>query len=167
MKRPKNTALYRLQASEVLLGTATETHPREANARPGEPGARRDVRVLLVDNSPAVIGAIESMLASISWVHVIGTATSGEQALERIDNLEPNVVLLDFAMPGMDGLEVMRYLTGCSRRPRIIMMTAHVDDDYRQAAADAGADGFILKANLWDDLVALIRALWDRDDPGN
>jgi two-component system response regulator EvgA len=69
------------------------------------------------------------------------------------------MVLLDLAMPGMDGLEVIGRLAVWGRRPRVIMMTAHVDEDYRRVAAAAGADGFLVKADLWTDLLPLIDAL--------
>lgn len=133
--------------------------PGRGHPRCSETRSVRRCRILLVDNSPVLIRAIEVMLASIDWIRVIGSASSGGMALEQIEQLEPDMVLLDLAMPGMDGLEVIGRLAERDRRPRVIVMTAHVDEDYRRVAAAAGADGFLIKADLWTDLLPLIDAL--------
>ena len=86
---------------------AREVVPDRGQLRRWETRAVRRCRILLVDNSPILIRAIEVMLASIDWIHVIGSASSGGAALERIEQLEPEMVLLDLAMPGMGGLEVI------------------------------------------------------------
>ncbi len=150
-----------LDTNESPWAAGAEFGPNATKSRPGETKAVRRCRMLLVDNSTTLLRAIESMLASVGWIHVVGCAHSGVQALEWIDLLEPHLILLDLAMPGMDGLEVTRTLMGRPGRPRIIMMTAHIDDDYRRAATDAGVDGFILKADLSDGLVSLITAVED------
>jgi DNA-binding NarL/FixJ family response regulator len=116
-------------------------------------------RILLVDNSPTLLRAVEALLTASAGIHVIGSARSGYEALERVREMEPDLVLMDLAMPGMDGLEATRRLAVLPRPPRVIIMTAHVDQEYRQAAAEVGADGFLVKADLGTHLLPLIGAL--------
>src|SRR5689334_12090048 len=143
----------------IMTITKRNCQPEEAPSVNERILGRRRCRILLVDDNPTLAQAVESMLATVAWIQIIGTASSGEQALERIVDLEPDMVLLDLTMPGMDGLEVTRTLVERPRRPRVLMMTAHIDDHYRRAADDAGVDGFILKSDLWEKLVALIDSL--------
>lgn len=116
-------------------------------------------RILLVDNSPVFLRAIELILTPHAEVQLIGFANSGREALDRVGELQPDLVLLDLVMPAMDGLEVMRRLAGQPRRPRIIITTAHDDEEYRRAALRSGADGFLCKSELKDELLSLIRSL--------
>jgi DNA-binding NarL/FixJ family response regulator len=119
----------------------------------------RQRRILVVDDSEIFLRAVEAILTSSTEIELVGSAHSGMEALERVGQLEPNLVLVDFAMPAMDGLEVTRRLATRPSRPCVIIMTAHDEDEYRQAAIQAGADGFLHKSDLNDQLLPLIRTL--------
>ena len=83
----------------------------------------RQPRVLVVDDSAFMRTALSRMIASDSDLEVVGTASSGSEALEKISSLDPDVVTLDVQMPGLDGLETLRCIMSRSPRP-VIMVSA-------------------------------------------
>jgi CheY-like chemotaxis protein len=116
-------------------------------------------RILVVDDNPFLLEAVESLLATSDGIEVVATVSSGHEALARTPILEPDLVLMDLSMPGMDGTEATRLLASMPRPPRVVIMTAHDDDAYRAAAEKAGADGFLYKSDLATSLLPLVRAL--------
>ena len=130
--------------------------------------AMRPLRILAVDDSPTFLDLVVSMLREDGEIEVVGVAGSGREALERVAELGPDLVLMDLAMPGMDGLEAARHLAAAPRRPRVVIMTTHAEEAYRAAALRAGADGFLRKSELVDQLLPLIRGLLPEvgGDPG-
>lgn len=91
----------------------------------------------------------------MSW----GGALSGSEALEKVGQLRPNLVLMDLAMNGMNGLEATRRLKACANPPCVIILTLHDNPEYRAAAMGVQADGFVAKSGLGDDLLPLIYRL--------
>ena len=119
------------------------------------------VRILLVDDNPTFLTAAERLLTSRpSSFAVVGRACSGEEALERVVALQPDLVLMDVAMPGLNGLEATRRIKAEPDPPRVIVLTLHDGAVYRDAARNAGADGFVSKARLDQALVPLARSLF-------
>jgi DNA-binding NarL/FixJ family response regulator len=116
-------------------------------------------RVLLVDDSPFVLDSVKSLLDTAEEIKVVATVRSGREALAQVTALEPDLVVMDLSMPGMDGTEATRLLGLMPRPPRVIIMTVHDDDAYRAAAKKAGADGFLDKSDLGTCLLPLVRAL--------
>ncbi len=119
-------------------------------------------RVLLVDDSPIFLAAAASLLPASEGIEVVGTAGSGREALERVAVLKPDLVLMDLAMPEMNGLEAIRHMVAMPDRPRVILMTGYVERAYREAALRVGADGVLQKADLEEQLLPLIRDLLPR-----
>jgi DNA-binding NarL/FixJ family response regulator len=111
---------------------------------------------LLVDDSPSFLESAVRFLSSDERVDVVGLALSGQEALERIQQLQPELVLIDLAMPGINGLEVTRRLKALPNAPWIVILTLHDTFEYRAAAAEAQADGFITKSEFGDKLLPLI-----------
>ena len=99
--------------------------------------------VLVVDDEEITRDVVGAML-EIEDVEV-HTAHDGESALALAEDVRPDLVLLDVMMPGLDGFEVCRRLSGGPGAPRIVMLTARADAASRQAAADAGAVGYLVK----------------------
>jgi two-component system NarL family response regulator len=116
-------------------------------------------RILVVDDSPIFLAATAALLDRASGIEVVGTARSGREAIERVPELEPDLVLMDLEMPEMSGLEAARHLAERPHRPRVVTMTAHEDEEYRAAALAAPVDGFVFKSDLGLQLVPLIHAL--------
>jgi two-component system response regulator AlgR len=101
------------------------------------------LRVLIVDDEPPARERLRSMLAEAGEVEVAGEAGNGEQAIDMVDRLLPDVVLLDVRMPGVDGLEVARHLAALPAPPAVIFTTAF--DEYALQAFDSEAVAYLLK----------------------
>ena len=100
------------------------------------------LRILVVDDEPAMVGAITALVGSAG--HRVITAYDGEAALERFAAEAPDLVLLDLAMPGIDGVEVLRRIRRTSRIP-VIVLTGETDELAKVEALDIGADDYVTK----------------------
>lgn len=110
------------------------------------------LRILLVDDNPIYLRAVSALLANKPDVEIVGCAMTGEEAIELVSTLRPDLVLLDLRMPGIGGLETTRQLKARSACPRIAIVTASCGEEHRQAAAQAGADDFVCKDRLTVEL---------------
>jgi DNA-binding NarL/FixJ family response regulator len=114
------------------------------------------VRVLVADDHDAVRTGVVMILSGAADIEVVGEARDGDAAVRRARDLRPDVVLMDVRMPGTDGIEATRVLTG-ERVCAVLVLTTFDLDDYLFAALRAGASGFLLKSVDADDLVAAVR----------
>ena len=115
---------------------------------------------LLVDDNGDFLDAAERLLSLMENIMVIGRATSGAEALEQVRRLKPDLVLMDWSMPGMSGLEATRHLKSGSKAPCIFMVTVHDAPRYRTAAEEAGADGFLPKVHFQEHFSLLMKQLF-------
>jgi DNA-binding NarL/FixJ family response regulator len=107
-------------------------------------------RVLVVDDHPGILEAVRSVLAA--QFDVVGSATSGAAALDAAGALRPDVVVLDIAMPGMDGFQTAGRLKAAGSDARIAFLSNHASDDFVLAAVSRGAAAFIAKSRMGTDL---------------
>lgn len=114
---------------------------------PGQPQGRRPV-VLLIEDNVAMRALIRSMLEEVTTV--IHERGDGRSALQAYADIRPDWVLMDIALPGLDGIAATRAICEADPDAHVIMVTAHGDAAYRRAAAHAGAAAFVLKADLLD-----------------
>ncbi|MBE2317309.1 response regulator transcription factor [Solirubrobacter sp. CPCC 204708] len=121
-------------------------------------------RVLIVDDEPAVRSALDRALRLDGYE--VTLAEDGRQALDRLADTRQDAVILDVAMPGVDGLEVCRRLRDAGDRTPVLMLTARDAVDDRVAGLDAGADDYLVKPFALKELKARLRALLRRADPG-
>jgi len=113
-------------------------------AQSGEPDI--GIRVLIVDDHPLFRAGIRERLeVPDGSIVVVGEADDGLQAYGLVGSLRPDVVLIDISMPGMNGIDTTRRIHGDYPDVRIIILSVHDDDQYVQAALDAGASGYLLK----------------------
>jgi DNA-binding NarL/FixJ family response regulator len=117
------------------------------------------VRVLLVDDHPAFLPMIEAELAPLHQLTIIGYAHSGREAVEQVRRLQPDLVLLDIAMPDMNGLEVARTIKALPHPIAVVLVSLHDTPAYRSASANL-ADGFVAKDALDIHLAPLISRLF-------
>ncbi len=108
------------------------------------------MKVLLVDDEKLARERLRRMLADIPQVEIVGEAANGVQAIDAVGVLQPDVLLLDVRMPGMDGLEVARHLSTLPEAPAVIFCTAY--EEHALAAFDAQAVGYLLKPVRKPDL---------------
>ena len=120
-------------------------------------------RVLIVDDEPAVLAALDRALRLDGYE--IELAADGREALDRLADTRQDAVVLDVAMPGIDGLEVCRRLRDAGDRTPVLMLTARDAVDDRVAGLDAGADDYLVKPFALKELKARLRALLRRAEP--
>jgi DNA-binding NarL/FixJ family response regulator len=111
------------------------------------------------------MAAAAHFLTTVPGVAVVGCASSGLEGLTQVVNLQPDLVFIDVAMPGMSGLEATRYIKAQPNAPQVIILTMHDSPEYRAAAEIAGADGFITKSDFGARLPALIQTLFNYPEP--
>ncbi len=118
--------------------------------------AAKYLRILVVDDSPAFLRTICAFFENHPRVEIVGTASSGHQALVRVGELLPNLVLMDLQMPGMNGLEATRAIGRRFPAIPVVMLTAHDMPGLRQVCKDSGAYEFAAKDRLSVELPAIL-----------
>jgi DNA-binding NarL/FixJ family response regulator len=121
------------------------------------------VRVLLADDHELVRAGIRSLLEKISNVEIVGEVGDGREAIRLVEEHEPDVLLTDIAMPGMNGLEVTRHLTKTFPRVRVVILSMYSDEEHLYLALRAGAAGYLPKAAARQELIFAIRAVAQGD----
>jgi DNA-binding NarL/FixJ family response regulator len=117
------------------------------------------VRVVLADDQPLIRAGLRVLIADTPDLHIVGEAGTGAQAVQLVRDIQPDVVVMDIRMPGMDGIEATRIITAGSETARVLVLTTFDDDDYVYAALRAGASGFLVKDMALEDILAGIRVV--------
>jgi DNA-binding NarL/FixJ family response regulator len=119
------------------------------------------VRILLVDDHPIVRQGLRTLLEGRTGWEVIGEASDGVEALEKVESLQPDVVVLDVTMPRMNGLEACRLMQQrLNENPvEILFVTQHDSPQMMREALDAGARGYVVKSNAARDLLEAVEAV--------
>ncbi|MFQ5599386.1 MAG: response regulator [Candidatus Krumholzibacteriia bacterium] len=115
--------------------------------------------VLLVDDHAVLRSGLRLLLQRQPDIEVVGEAGDGSEAVDLARELEPQVILLDLSMPGLDGLQALSALRRVSPESRILVLTMHSEGSYLREALKAGAAGYILKLATDTELIAAIRAV--------
>jgi two-component system response regulator NreC len=121
------------------------------------------IRVLVVDDHTIVRDGICALLALVKDMEVIGEASNGSEALKMVKDLEPDVVLMDIAMPDMSGLEATRRIRNEFPKTKVIALTQYEDKEFVFPIIEAGASGFISKVAASSDLASGIRSVFQGD----
>jgi DNA-binding NarL/FixJ family response regulator len=119
-----------------------------------------EVTVLIVDDNAQLRALMREIVAEASDLQVVGEAADGAEAMQLVQALRPAIVLLDLIMPQVNGLEVLRWIKVEHPETKVIIVTVHDEDAYRQAAETSGADAFLLKKTLGTVLLPTIRRLY-------
>jgi DNA-binding NarL/FixJ family response regulator len=114
------------------------------------------IKVLIVDDHPVVRLGLRTMLESEENISVSGIAGSGKEALEQVQRLQPDVVLMDLRMPEMEGTEAIEELRRIQPGIRILVLTNYEADEYILRALQAGALGYLLKSTPQEEIVRAV-----------
>jgi len=123
------------------------------------------IDVLLVDDHALMRAGLTALFDGAEGMRVVGTAADGREALERVRELQPDVVLMDLSMPGLDGAEATRHMTAEHPDVQVLVLTSFADGDHVTNALDAGAAGYLLKDAEPSTLVDAVRAVASGQSP--
>lgn len=117
------------------------------------------IRILIVDDHPVVLAGLTSMLGTQAGMKVVGSASSGAEALEMLHAKPADLLLLDLRMPGMSGIDTLHALKRARITVRVIILTSYETDEDIYRAVQAGAQGYLLKNAPQSDMIEAIRAV--------
>jgi DNA-binding NarL/FixJ family response regulator len=121
------------------------------------------VRVVLVDDDDLMRAGLRSVLSSDETIEVVGDAGDGREAVTRIRELHPDLVLMDIRMPNLDGISATREVLSAAPDVKVVVLTTFEQDDYIFDALSAGASGFLLKRTQPEELIAAIHTVAEGD----
>ncbi len=117
------------------------------------------IKILVVDDHAILRDGIRALLGLHDDIVIVGEASEGKEAIEKTEELMPDVVVMDIAMPGMDGLEATRRIRKKNLTAKVLILTQHDNREYVLSAIRAGVAGFVPKRALGAELVSAIRAV--------
>jgi DNA-binding NarL/FixJ family response regulator len=123
------------------------------------------IRTLIVDDNARFRRRVREMLALEPDITVVGEAADGREAVRKARRIEPDLVLMDVRMPGVNGIDATHQLKREMPEIQVIILTMYDLEEYRKAAADSGAGGYVVKRSLVTELLPAIRkACWEREN---
>lgn len=118
------------------------------------------IKVLLVDDHAIMRDGIRALLSVDDDIQIVGEAAEGKEAIEKARQLLPDIIVMDIAMPGMDGLEATRRIVKEVPKVKVLILSQHNDKEFILSSIKAGSAGYIPKRALGSELVSAIRALY-------
>lgn len=118
------------------------------------------IRVIIVDDHPMIRRGLRSLLSEYSDMQIVGDFVDGETALESIVALQPDVILMDIKLPGMDGVAVSQQIQQIMPEAKIIHLTAYQDDEFLQSALRTGAYAYLLKSAPHEVVIDAVRRVY-------
>jgi DNA-binding NarL/FixJ family response regulator len=116
-------------------------------------------RILLVDDHAMFRAGIKALLESESRLEVVGEASSGDEAVDRVRELKPDVVVMDLSMPGSNGLEATRRIAALGFDTKVLVLTVHAEEEYLVPVVEAGASGYLTKTSADTDLIEALKVV--------
>lgn len=117
------------------------------------------IRIVIADDHPVVREGLAAMLSREPDIEVVGEASDGQEAVERVASLQPDIVLMDLQMPRLDGVEAIRQIREHYANVQTIVLTTYGDDESIFRGLEAGARGYLLKDAPRDELFRAVRAV--------
>ena len=117
------------------------------------------IRVLLADDHGVLRDGLRRLIESDPGIRVVAAASDGREAVEKATETQPEVVVMDISMPGLNGIEATRSITGASAAPKVLILSMHGSTDVVRRALAAGARGFLHKDSSGEEVLAAIRAV--------
>jgi two-component system response regulator NreC len=146
---------------DVTGSTKGSFAPKGRNGGEGSPWGRSNgrIRILLVDDHAVLRQALRLLLDAHQEVEVIGDVSNGREAVETVEKLMPDVVLMDMVMQGLNGLEATRQIRKRVPKTKVLILTGYMEDDQIMAALRAGASGYVVKKSDVAELLLGIQAV--------
>src|SRR6266480_3547082 len=116
-------------------------------------------RVVLCDDHEIVREAIKARMAAVEGVEIVGEAETGEEVIDVVKELEPDVCIVDVELPGKDGIDATKDILKVRPETRVIIFTAHAQPDLLALALRAGASGYVLKSAPSEDIAKAVKAV--------
>jgi two-component system response regulator NreC len=116
-------------------------------------------RIVLVDDHAMFRSGMKAFLESERGFEVVGEASNGDDGVDRVRELKPNVVVMDLSMPGSNGLDATRRIAALGLKARVLVLTVHAEEEYLVPVVEAGASGYLTKTSADQDLVDAIRVV--------
>lgn len=117
------------------------------------------VRVFIADDSMLILERLKAMLSDLSEVEIIGESRTGIEAIQAIRTKNPDVIILDIKMPGMGGIDVLKYIKNNNKDTKVIMLTNYPFPQYRKKCMDLGADYFFKKTTEFENVLDALKQL--------
>lgn len=117
------------------------------------------IRVLLVDDHAMFRAGIRALIEAEDRLEVVGEAATGDEAVDLARELKPDVVVMDLAMPGSNGLEATRRISALGLKTHVLVLTVHAEEEYLVPVVEAGASGYLTKTSADTDLLEAIRVV--------
>ena len=116
-------------------------------------------RILLVDDHAMFRAGIKALLEAEGRLQVVGEASSGDEAVDRVRELKPDVVVMDLSMPGSNGLEATRRIAALELDTKVLVLTVHAEEESLVPVVEAGASGYLTKTSADNDLIEAIKVV--------
>ena len=122
-----------------------------------------DIRVFVVDDHPLMRDSLRALLEQQPDMEVVGEAADGPAAVRRVRQCRPDVVVMDVGLPGLSGIEVTHRVVADVPDIKVLGLSVHSDRRYVLSMLKAGASGYVLKDDAFDDLVVAVRAVVENE----
>jgi len=117
------------------------------------------IQILLVDDHAMFRAGIKALIEAEERFEVVGEASSGDEGVDRVRELKPDIVIMDLAMPGSNGLEATRRISALELDTKVLVLTVHAEEEYLVPVVEAGASGYLTKTSADTDLIEAIRVV--------
>jgi NarL family two-component system response regulator LiaR len=125
-----------------------------------EEKSQTEIRILIVDDHAVVRGGLRAFISSTPGMKVVGEGSNGQDAVRLAEFLNPDVILMDLVMPGMDGIEAIKIIKKANPEARIMVVTSFAEDEKVFPAIKAGALGYLLKDSSPQELIQAIKEVY-------
>lgn len=117
------------------------------------------IKVLLVDDHAMFRAGIKALIEAEDRIRVVGEASTGDEGVDKVRELKPDIVIMDLSMPGSNGLEATRRIAALELNTSVLVLTVHAEEEYLVPVVEAGASGYLTKTSADTDLLEAIKVV--------